>query len=416
MQQYPPNQIRNVVLLGHSNSGKTSLSEAMLFSAGAITRLGSVNDGTTTSDFEPEETRRKISINLSLLPLEWKNTKINVIDAPGYPDFVGEVKSGLRVSESALLVVCAASGVEVGTEQAWSYINEARLPRVIFVNKIDRDNADFFRTLRQIQEKFGDKCLPVQLPIGAEKNFRGIVDVLRRKSIGSGQTSEPEIPGPLNQQIELYREKLVEVAVESDDALLSRYLDGETIADEEILRGIKQAIVQGKLTPVPVGSALLGAGVTILLDTVCQYLPSPADSPFEATTPSGEKVKVEVSPAAPIVAFVFKTTADPYVGKLSYFRVYSGTVFSNSQVWNASRGTTERLGQLFLIRGKSQEPVQQVVAGDIGAVARLSVTGTGDSLTARERPLVLPPVKFPEPNLSKAVYPKSKNDLDKMRT
>lgn len=416
MQQYPPKQIRNVVLLGHSNSGKTSLAEAMLFSAGAISRLGTVNDGTTTSDFEPEETRRKISISLSLLPLEWKSTKLNILDTPGYPDFVGEVRSGIRVTESAILVVCAASGVEVGTEQAWAYANEASIPRVIFVNKMDRDNADFFRTLKDIEARFGTKCLPVQLPIGAEKNFKGIVDLISRKSFGAGQTVGLEIPDALKEQIDSYRERLVEAAVEADDALLSRYLDGGAVTDEEILRGMKQAITQGKLTPVLVGSALANIGTTGLLDIIYQYLPSPSDISIEATASSGEKVKVGADSSGPLAAFVFKTTADPYVGKLSYFRVYSGAVFSNSQVWNAGKNSIERLGQLFMIRGKNQETVQQVGAGDIGAVARLSVTSTGDSLTAKEKALVLPSVRFPQPNLSKSVYPKSKNDLDKMST
>jgi elongation factor G len=416
LQQYPPKQIRNVVLLGHSNSGKTSLVESVLFSAGAINRLGTVNDGTTTSDFEPEEIRRKISISLSLLPLEWKGTKINFLDTPGYPDFVGEVKSGLRVTEAAIIVVCAASGVEVGTEQAWAFINEARMPGVIFVNKMDRDNADFFRTLKDIEAKFGAKCLPLQLPIGAEKNFKGIVDIISGKTLGGGQTAGPEVPAQLKQQIDSYREKLVEVAVEADDAVLSRYLEGGTVTDEEILRGLKQAVIQGRLTPVLVGSGLANIGAAALLDIVCQYLPSPADVSVEAATSSGEKVRIDADPSGPLAAFVFKTTADPYVGKLSYFRVYSGTVFSNSQVWNAAKNSVERLGQLFILRGKNQEAVQQVMAGDIGAVARLSVTSTGDSLTAREKPVLLPPVNFPQPNLSKAVYPKSKNDLDKMST
>jgi elongation factor G len=416
VQQYPPKQIRNVAFVGHSNSGKTTLTEAMLFSSGAISRLGSVNEGTTTSDFEPEEIRRKISISLSILPLEWKGNKVNMVDTPGYPDFTGELKSGLRVTEGAVMVVCAASGVEVGTELSWGYLNESGTPRVVFVNKMDRDNADFIRTLKDIEAKLGGKCVPIQLPIGAEKNFKGVVDLITGKSIGSGQGAAPEIPATMKPQIDAFREKLVEAAVEMEDALLSRYLEGGKVTDEEVVRGLKLAISQGKLTPVLAGSGLTNTGTTGLLDILTQFLPSPADVGVEVGGTSSDKTKVEADPKGNLAAFIFKTAADPYVGKLSYYRVYSGTLASNSQVWNANKNAVERLGQLFTLRGKNQETTAQVSAGDIGAVARLSTSSTGDTLTAKEKPVSLPATKYPLPSLNKAVYPKSKNDLDKMST
>jgi len=413
LQQYTPKQIRNVVLLGHSNSGKTSLSEVLLSAAGATTRLGSVNDGTTVSDYESEEIRRKISINLSVLPMEWKGTKINLLDAPGYADFVGEVKAGVRVADAALVVVCAASGVEVGTELCWGHLSEANLSRAIVLNKMDRDNADFYRTLKDVQAKFGPKCLPLQLPIGAEKDFKGVVDLVTRKVYSVGNRAGIEVPATLKGEVESSREKLIEAAVEVDDALLTKYLEGTQITDEEFSQVLKLAVSQGKVTPVLVSSALANGGIQMLLDVIVQLFPSPADvTPSSVMNAGGEKLAPD--PTGPLAALVFKTSADPYVGKLSYFRVYSGTISSNSQVWNAGKNSAERLGQLFTLRGKTQENVSQVISGDIGAVSRLSATSTGDTLSTKEKPLTLAPVKFPSPVLSKAVYPKSKTDLDKM--
>ena len=415
MQQYGLENIHNLVLLSHSGAGKTSLSEAILFSAGAITRLGKVDDGTTTSDYDPAEVKRKISINLSMLPCEWKGTKINLIDTPGYSDFVGEVKAAIRVCEGAIIVICAASGVEVGSEQVWGYCEEANLPRLIFINKMDRENADFYRTLKQLQSKFGSRCLPLQLPIGAQADFQGIVDLLTMKSYIGSPVKEADIPSSLEDQANSFREKLVEALAEIDDKLIEKYLGGEELSLEELNNGLRQAVVTGKIVPVLACSTLKNIGIAQLLDTMYSYLPSPKEREVVIASDSAKQVqRIEPSQEAPLAALVFKTSADPYVGKLTYFRVYMGTIDSNSQVWNATQGEAERIGQLFTLRGKTQEPISQLRAGDIGAVAKLNVTNTGDTLSTRDKPMTIAPILFPEPIFSEAVHPKTKADVDKL--
>jgi elongation factor G len=411
-------QIRNVVLLSHQGAGKTSLVEHLLFASGAIQRLGNVRDGTTTSDYDPLEIERHMGINLSLLPIQWKGMKLNVIDTPGYADFIGEVKSGLRVAESAVIVICAASGVEVGTEQTWNDARKAGLPRLIFINKMDRENADFFSTLAAIQVKLSPKCLPLQLPIGSQSSFQGIVDLLSMKAYIGAAAQESEIPATVREQAEASRDKLIEAAVEIDDELINKYLGGEAISEEEIIAAIKKSSVAGKLVPVLVGSALQGIGTQQLLDGICRYLPSPEEKgPVIArNAATGEQEEIRPSTEAPFSSLVFKTSADPYVGKLSYFRVYSGIIPSNSQVWNANKNTMERIGQLFIMLGKNQQPVPQLSAGDIGAVARLGSTTTGDTLCAREHPVIFPGIEFPRANFSMAIQPLTKTDLDKMST
>jgi len=415
MQQYGLENIRNVVLLSHCGAGKTSASEAMLFIAGAITRLGNVEDGTTTSDYDPDEIKRQISINLSILPCQWQGVKINLLDTPGYSDFVGEVRSAMRVGEGAIIAVCAASGVEVGTEQVWSYCEEADLPRLIFINKMDRENADFYRTLEQLQFKFGTRCLPLQLPIGAQDSFEGIIDLLTMKSYIGSQAKEAELPASLQTKADSLREKLVEAVAEIDDRLIEKYLGGEPLSLEELSIGLRRAVVTGRIVPVLAGSAIKNIGFSLLLDAINSYLPSPKEREVIVVGGSAKQVdKIEPNQDAPLAALVFKTSADPYVGKLTFFRVYAGAISSNSQVWNANRGGAERIGQLFIPRGKTQEPVPQIGAGDIGAVAKLNVTSTGDTLCNQDKPLKLAPILFPEPAFSLAVHPKTKTDLDKL--
>lgn len=415
MKQYGLESIRNLCFLSHSGAGKTSLAEAMLFAAKAITRLGKVDDGSTTSDYDPAETKRKISINLATLPCEWKDTKINIIDAPGYPDFVGEVKAAMRVSDGAVIAICAASGVEVGTEQVWAYSEEASLPRLIFINKMDRENANFDQTLDQIQSKFGPKCLPLQLPIGSEDTFEGIVDLLTMKSYTGPEAKEGEIPSSLADQANSYREKLIEAIAEIDDSLIEKYLGGEELTPQELSEGLRQAVANGKIVPVLVGSASKNIGVTLLLNAIRDLLPSPQQGEVAITDESGKKEeKIEPSQDGSLAALVFKTSADPYVGRLTYFRVYRGTIKSNSQIWNVNQGEVERIGQLFTMRGKNQEAVAQVGAGDLGAVAKLNVTSTGDTLGSREEPVRIAHAQFPKPIFSKAVHPKTKADVDKL--
>jgi len=412
MQKHGLDTIHNTVLLSHGGAGKTSLAEAMLFSAGAVSRLGKVDDGSSTSDYEQDEIKRKISINLSLLPCEWRDTKLNIIDAPGYTDFVGEVKAGMRVSEGAVVVACAASGVEVGTEMVWGYCEEAGLPRLLFVNKMDRENADFFKIVEEIRAKLGKKCLPLQLAIGAHTGFEGVVDLLEMKAYTGTKSQEADIPEALKAQADSYREKLVEAIAEIDDVLIEKYLNGEEISQEELTGTLRKAVISGSIVPILTGSALQNVGVDRLMDAICSYLPVPKEQ--EVALSDGSTLAP--SETSPLAALVFKTTADPYVGKLTYFRVYNGVIKSNAQVYNARQKAAERVGQLFMMRGKTQEPVNEVVAGDIGAVAKLSVTETGDTLCAQDKPVNLTSIVFPKPTFREAVYPKTKTDIDKMGT
>jgi len=413
MQQFGLENIRNVVLLSHSGAGKTSASEAVLFTAGTITRLGKVEDGTTTSDYDPDETKRQISINLSILPCQWKGVKINLIDTPGYSDFVGEVKAAMRVVEGAIIVVCAASGIEIGTEQVWSYCEEAELPRLIFINKMDRENADFYRTLEQLRSKFGSRCLPLQLPIGAQDSFEGTVDLLTMKT--GSEATEAELPPSLQAKVNSFHEKLVETVAEVDDKLIEKYLEGKELSREELGGGLRQAVLGGRIVPILAGSATKNIGFPLLLDAINSYLPSAKERDVVIV---GDSASERLKPAqdGPLGAVVFKTSADPYVGKLTYFRVYNGVINSNSQVWNANRGGAERIGQLFILRGKNQEPVSQLGAGDIGAVAKLTTTSTGDTLCSQDKPVKITPIEFPEPAFSLAVHPMTKANVDKLGT
>jgi elongation factor G len=413
MQKQGLENIRNVVLLSHSGAGKTSAAEAMLFTAGAIKRLGKTEDGSTTSDYDENEVKRQISINLSILPCQWQDTKINLLDTPGYADFIGEVKAAIRVAEGAVIMVCAASGVEVGTEIAWRYCEEDALPRLIFINKMDRENADFNKTVGQIQAKFGPRCLPVQLPIGAQDKFEGVADLLTMKAYSGTEAKEAEFPTSLKSQADSYREKLIEAAAEVDDKLIEKYLEGGELSQEELGRGLRQAVVSGKLMPIFTGSALKNIGFKLFLNAISDFLPSAKERKV-VTISDSTKQTVEPSADAPLAALVFKTSADPYVGKLTYFRVYNGAISSNSQVWNATRKGAERIGQLFILRGKNQEPVAQLGAGDIGAVAKLALTNTGDTLSSQDKPLKIAPVEFPEPVFSLAIHPKTKADVDKL--
>ncbi len=418
VHHYGSERLCNVVLLSHSGAGKTSLVEAMLFNSKAISRLGNPDDGTTTSDYEPDEIRRKISIGLSILPCEWRDSKLNIIDTPGYPDFVAEVKAGVRVSEGAVIVVCAASGVEVGTEQVWKYADERKLPCLVFVNKIDRENANFFSVLQDVQTKLGTRCLPIQVPIGSQKEFQGVVDLVTRKGYAGTPLQETEVPSSLLSEVDSHREKLVEAVVEVDDGLIAKYLDGEEISEEEIYRCLGEATKLGKIVPVLLGCALSNRAITPLLDAIHDYLPSPKErgvvTAVNAST--GAEEAAEPTLESPLSALVFKTNTDPRAGKISCFRVYSGCISSNSQVWNVNNGALERVGQVFVLRGKTQEPVSQLEAGDIGAVAKLASTATGDTLGSRDHPLKLAAIEFPEPVLSMAIRPRSRADLDKMST
>lgn len=417
MKEYAPGEIRNVALIAHGSAGKTSLSEAMLHLAGVINRLGRVDEGTTTSDFDPDEVKRKISVNVSLLPFEWRATKVNLIDTPGYADFVGEEKSGLRAVESAVVLVDASAGVQVGTEHAWHFADERHLPRMVFVNRIDRENADFDAAVESLSAHFGKRCVPLALPIGGQDHFEGVIDLLQMKALLGEKAEAGPIPADLSDKAQRAREQLIEVIAETDDDLINKFLEGEELSDEELSRGLRAGIVSGSIVPVLVGSATHQIGVRELMDAIVQYLPSPLDAPpLVAGDPNGGELEVKPDSGAPLAALVFKTTADPYVGRLSFVRVYAGTLKPDSQIWNANKNHAERIGQIFFQRGKTEEPAQQIGAGDIGAIPKLSETETGDTLCIREHVVIVPPAQLPAPAFSAAISPKTKADADKVGT
>ena len=407
MAKFDTQDLRNVVLLSHGGAGKTMLAEAMLFASGAITRLGRTDDGNTTADYEPEEQKRTTSVQTAVLPCPWKDRKINVVDTPGYADYRGEVNSAIRVAESAIVVVDATSGVEVGTLQMWQMADELELPRAVFVNKMDRENVSYETTLDALVEVFGRKCLAVQVPNGAEASFKGVVNLL---GDGSG------VPDELSGAYEELREKLIETIAEADDDLMMKYLEGEELTDVEIAQGLKQGIASGDIVPVMFGAAGSGIGAEEVMDLVVDAMPSPADGkPVEAAVGDGEAT-LTADAGGPLAAQVFKTSADPFVGKLSYIRVISGEFKSDQQVWNATRSEAERVGQVYVLTGKEQEAVPSLAPGDIGAVAKLSSVLTGDTLTERSNPMTLPAYVFPTPVYQMAAYPKSKADVDKITT
>lgn len=417
MKTYPPERIRNVGLFSHGGAGKTSLTEALLFATGTTSRMGRVEDGTTVSDWDPDEHKRRISILLSVIPIEWRDHKVNLLDTPGYFDFAGEVRSALRVVDAAFILMDATVGVEVGTEQVWELAEARRLPRALVINKMDRENANFARALASARHAFGNRVVPLQVPIGQEKSFTGFVDVITGQAYRyaeNGSLVESDVPDELVNPLDEYRTQLIEAACESDDDLTLRYLEGEEISLDELRAGLRAAIANGCLVPVFVTAATSLKGVRPLLDAIVDFFPAPNST--TATRPDGSTVEVTPDPGGPLVAIVFKTIADPFVGKLSYFRVYSGTMRTDSHAAIPQRGETERIGQLFVVRGKEQIPVGQIGPGDIGAVAKLQVARTGDSLTDPAKPLSLAGIEFPEPVFTVAVSPRSKTDLDKMGT
>ncbi|MBE9472431.1 MAG: elongation factor G [Chloroflexi bacterium] len=414
MKEYHTNQLRNVVLLGHGSAGKTSLAEAMLFASGAINRMGRVEDGTTVADFDEEETRRHISLNLALVPVEWEGSKINLLDTPGYTDFVGEVKSAVRVADLALILVDAVSGVEVGTELVWNFAEERNLPRMVIVNKMNRENSNLARTLETLRETFGQNFVLTQLPIGTEGKFAGVVDLVRMQALMGPEGKVAEIPAGLADQVNEARVQLMEAAAESDDELIMKYLEGEELTEDDIRRGLRAATLDGTIIPVLVTAATANLGTRALLDALVAYAPSPVDrGPVTAQGLAGEE-QIEPNELSPLAVLVFKTTADPFVGKLTFFRVYGGMMNSDSRVYNSRAEEEERLGQLYAMRGKEQSPVPCVHAGDIGAVAKLTHTLTGDTLCDKGHPVSLPGPVFPSPLFAVAANPRSKADQAKL--
>ena len=410
MAKHDTDQLRNVVLLSHSGAGKTILSDALLLNSKVTTRLGRVEDGTTTSDYEEEEHKRQASVQTSVIPVPWKDSKINLLDTPGYADYRGEVVSGFRAADGAILMVSAPAGVEVGTIQMWQMAQDQNIPRILVINKLDRENADFDQVLETIVESFGRECVPVQLPIGSETDFKEVVNLLDPNA---------KVPDNLTDQAEEARERIIEAAAESDDELAEKYLEGEDLTQDEIIRGLRKGVIEGTFFPVLSTSATTGVGISELADAILGLLPSPAEVPQQvAKAKAGEGDNVDLSPdsSGQLAAQVFKTTADPFVGKLSYFKVFSGTLKSDSQIWNSEKREAERTGTVYIMRGKEQEPIDELAAGDIGAVAKLNSALTGDTLAVKDNPLTLPNLEFPSPVYQMSVFPKTQADVDRLTT
>ena len=409
--------LRSVVLAGHAGSGKTTLGEQLLHKSGAVGRVGKVEDGTSHLDFEPEEQKRRESLSLAVATFETDGTRITIVDTPGYLDFVAEVISGFAAADGAIMVMDATGGVEAGLEQAVALGRSTNTAACFFINKADKENADPTAALDALRATFGNKIAPLQLAIGAAHDFQGYVDLVHRKAYVNqgGKEVEAEIPADMADEVARRRDQLLEAAAEADDDVLVKYLDGEEVSDPELEACLRKGVKESILAPVLVGSSATGIGLQALLDAIVRYLPSPADEgPVTVKDKSGNDVEVPPDPEGPLLARVFKTAADPFVGRLTYLRVLSGTLHSQGHAWNQAHGQEERIGQLLRLHGKEQEPIAELEAGEIGAIAKLAVTATGDTLSSKEKPFSLPGLTFPEPTLVMAIEPQTKTDLDKM--
>lgn len=418
MKNYESKKIRNIAIVGHGGEGKTTLTEAMLFNAGGTDRFGRIEDGTTTTDYDPEEIKRQISISAALAPLEWNDHKINVIDVPGYFDFVGEMLGALRVVDSAILVVGAVSGLMVGTEKAWDYCESHVIPRMVFINQMDRENANFSKVLDQLKDKYGTSIAPFQIPIMEDGEFKGFVDALRMKAklFDGKEMNDAPIPDSMVDEVEPIRTMLVEAAVETSEELMEKYFEGEEITNDELTSAIRHGVLVGDIVPILCGSAVNNAGVKVLLDEIVNYLPSPCDRPsFKGTNPkTGDTIRREMKVSEPFSALVFKTIVDPFVGKLSIFKVMSGELNSGATVYNANKDANEKTTALYTLKGKKQNQVTKITAGDIGAFAKLQQTETGDTLCEASSPIVYKGIEFPEPAISLAIASEKEGEEDKV--
>jgi elongation factor G len=417
MKVYDTASIRNVALVGHSGAGKTQLASAILFDAGMVNRLGKVDEGTTVTDFDEEEVARQHTLSASLAFAEWNKHKINLVDTPGFGNFLSDSLAALRVSDAALVVVDAVSGVEVQTEKVWESAEEYGQPRLVVLNRIDRERASLPRTLESLHAAFGRAVIPVQLPIGEEKSFRGVVDLVGMKAYvyqtdGSGKVAEEAVPANLADEAKAAREALIEMVAEADDKLMEKFFEEGTLSQEELIAGLKTAVAARKVFPLFCTSSGLNIAIPQLLDAILAYVPAPADHPLKAVK-GGEEIEVKADENGPYSAYVWKTVADPFAGRITMFRVVTGSLKADSTVYNLTRETQERLGHLVLLQGKAQTEVPEIKAGDLGAVAKLKETVTNDTLAEKGGPAYTP-MKFPEPVLSYAVEPKSRGDEEKI--
>ena len=419
MAEFSTNNIRNIALMGHGSEGKTTLMESMLFAAGITDRQGKVEDGTTVSDFDPEEKKRGFSISAAYAPIPWTGKVINTIDVPGYFDFVGEAMGPLRVVETAVIVIGGVNGLSVGAEKAWDYAGEHHLGRMFIVNQMDREHANFEKIVAQLREKYGSSVVPILLPLGEGANFRGVVNLLERKAYEGSLKKSKEVPIPADLEAEINEsfEFLTEQAASADDELMMKYLEGEELTHDEIMDGFRKGMKDGSIVPVVACSALTGVGVTSTMDLMAKYLPSPDHEGMEqkGTNPkTGEETSRGCKDEEPFSALVFKTIADPFVGKLSLFRIFSGTLTGATPLYNANKEKNEKAGGLFSLRGNKQTNVDKLHAGDLGALAKLQFTSTGDTLCDPGNPIVYPEIVFPEPCISKAVFAAKQGEEDKV--
>jgi len=421
MKVYDAASIRNVALVGHSGSGKTQLASAILSVAGMINRFGKVDDGTTVTDFDEEEIARKHTLSASLAYAEWNKHKINLVDTPGMGNFFADARAALTIADAALVVVDAVGGVMVQTEKVWEAADEMQLPRLVVINRLDRERASLERSLASLREVCNRTVIPIQLPIGEEKGFRGVVDLVSKKAFTfetdeSGRFTESAVPADMAAAVGTAREALIEMVAENDEKLMEKFFEAGTLTDEELVSGLRMATLAGKIFPVVCTSALLNIGVPQLLDAVTAYLPSPADRPVKGVDKSGAEVSRAADEKGPLSAFVWKTIADPFAGRITMFRVVSGAMKADSTLHNKMKDAPERLGHLMLMQGKTASNVLEIKAGDLGAVAKLKDTLTNDVLGDKADPISFPPIKFPEPVLAYAIEPKSRGDEDKIST
>ena len=415
MKEYTTESIRNIVLASHSSAGKTMLVEALANFTGITTRMGQVEDGTTISDHDDEETRRGISLFTSVVPIEYKDKKLNFFDTPGYTDFIGEVISAMSVADGALILVDSVAGLEVGTEMALQYCEQFKLPKIVLINKMERDNANFQKAFDSIQEHIETRLIPLQLPWGEKSDFKGVIDLLSMKAYEGEGKSGVEIPEEFKAQAEEAHMALVEAAAEGEDDLLEKYFENGDLSDQEIIRGLRSTIWAGNFIPVMVAAGVHKIGIAPLLDALSNLMPSPADvEPAAAKTAKGEEITLEAKDDGPLAAYVWKTTADPFVGKQTFFRVYSGKMVADERVWNANKEEEERLAGMQIPQGKDGIPASVVHAGDIGLVAKLSVTTTGDTLCAKDKPVILSTPSFPNALYQVALFPKTQSDAAKL--
>jgi len=410
-------RLRNVVLAGHAGSGKTTIAEHLLYKAGVISRMGRVDDGTASLDFEPEEQKRQLSLSLAANTFDRDGNHVTLIDTPGYADFVGEVIEGFAAADGALITMDASGGVEAGTEKAIRLSRSTNTPAIFVITRCERENADPMAAVDALRDEFGTKIAPLQLAIGKGEDFAGYVDLVHRKAwiYKDGVREEAAIPDDIADEVAMRRDQLLEAAADSDDEVLMKFLEGEEVSDEELELCLHKGVKDSVLAPVMLTSASRDVGISAMLDAIIRYLPTPTEEPpIKGTDNRGDEVEVPPDADGPLVAQVFKTTADPFVGRLTYFRVWSGSIKSHDHVWNAARGEDERIAQVFYIKGSEQEPVDEIRAGEIGAVAKLAHTVTGDTLSSKETPVTMAPIEFPEPTLPVAVEPASKADLDKL--